>query len=103
MEFLGHKVEDGQMTIPETRAEALLNYNRPQTKKGLRSLLGAVSFYRHYIKQLASDTATLSPATSKVAPSKLNWTKDMELAFTNISRSVSQSCLLTIPLPEDVM
>ena len=27
MDFLGHRVCNGQMTIPETRAEALLNYS----------------------------------------------------------------------------
>ena len=82
------------MTIPETRAEALLNYCRPVTKRGL----GAVSFYRRYIKQLATDT---SPATSKDAPAKVSWTVVMEQAFHNIWRSVSCLCVLTIPLHED--
>ena len=88
MEFLGHKVGNGQMSIPETRAQALLKYTRPTTKVGLRSFLGAVSFYRRYIRQLASDKATLSPVTSKAAPVKVSWTEGMELAFTNICRSV---------------
>ena len=103
MEFLGHKVGNGSMSIPEKRSEALANYTRPTTKRALRAFLGAVSFYRRYVGQLASDTATLSPATSKAAPAKVLWTGEMELAFSNICKSVSCSCLLTIPLPEDTM
>jgi len=70
VEFLGHKVGGGRMALPEHRAEAFRNYTRPVTKKGLRSFIGAVSFYRRYIRQLASETAKLTPLTSKLAPSK---------------------------------
>ena len=71
MEFLGHKVGNGQMMIPCTRAKAVLDYMRPSTKRALRSLLGAVSFYRRYLEQLVSHTTTLSPATSNAAPGKV--------------------------------
>ena len=37
MEFLGHKVRNGQMMIPGSRAKALLDYTRPTTKRGLGS------------------------------------------------------------------
>ena len=37
MEFLGHLVGEGKMSVPCHRAEALANYNRPSTKKGLRA------------------------------------------------------------------
>ena len=103
MEFLGHTVGNGTITIPDKRVQALLRYTKPTTKKGLRSFLGAVSFYRRYVELLATDTAVLSPATSKLAPAKVSWTEDMESAFHNIRKSVSAACLLTIPLPEDTM
>ena len=47
--------------------------------------------------------ATLSPATSKAAPGKVEWTKEMESAFHLICESISNACSLTIPLPEDEM
>ena len=103
MEFLGHKIGNGTMTIPQKRAEALFHYTRPTIKKGLRSFLGGVSFYRWYMQLLATDTCVLSPPTSKLAPAKVTWTEDMEAAFHNICESVSKSCLLTIPLPKDTM
>ena len=42
MEFLGHLVGKGTISVPEHRVEALAHYTRPTTKKGLRAFLGAV-------------------------------------------------------------
>ena len=50
MNFLGYTEENGMMTIPETRAEAILQYTKATTKRGLRKFLGAVSFYRRYVQ-----------------------------------------------------
>ena len=53
MEFLGHLVGGGSMSVPEHRVEALAQYTKPTTKKGLRAFLGAVGFYRRYVELLA--------------------------------------------------
>ena len=103
MDFLGHRVGDGTTTIPDKRVDALRKYTKPTTKKGLRSFLGAVSFYRRYVQLLAKDTALLSPATSNLAPTKVSWTEDMESAFYRICESVNNDYVHTIPLPEDTM
>ena len=52
---------------------------------------------------LAKETAVLSLLTSKLAPSRVVWTQERELAFTNICLCISTTCKLTIPLPKDVM
>ena len=103
MEFLGHLVGEGTMSIPDHRVQALRQYNRPVTKKGLRSFLGAISFYWRYVKLLATETAVLSPSTAKLSPSRVIWTGEMESAFTSICEFISDACVLTIPLPEDAM
>ena len=46
VEFLGHFVGKGVMSIPAHRTSALEHYTRPRTKKGLRAFLGSVGFYR---------------------------------------------------------
>ena len=71
MEFLGHLVGEGTMSIPDHRVQALRQYNRPVTKKGLRSFLSATSFYRRYVKLLGTEKAVLSPSTAKLAPSRV--------------------------------
>jgi len=89
------------MALPAHRAEAFRNYSRPITKKGLRSFLGAVSFYRRYIHRLATHTAVLTPLTSKLAPAKVVWSQAGELAFISICCLICTTCDLCIPLPED--
>jgi len=99
--FLGHQVGGGKMALPAHRAEAFRSYTRPTTKKGLRSFLGAVSFYRRYIHQLAIYTAFLTPLTSKQSPSKIVWEQWGELAFKVICDLICNACDLCIPLPND--
>ena len=91
------------MSIPDKKVEALANFTKPTTKRDLRSFLGAISFYRRYVKLLASQTAILSPSTSKLAPSKVLWMREMESAFHSICEFISNASVLTKPLPEDVM
>jgi len=102
MEFLGHQVGEGRMSLSSHRAEALRNYTKPCTKRGLRSFLGAISFYRRYVKQLASQTAILTPLTAKQAPSRIVWTQEGERAFSVICNTISDTCSLCIPLPQDM-
>jgi len=102
IEFLGHHVGGGRMALPAHRAEALSQYTRPTTKKGLRAFLGSIGFYRRYVQWLASQTAILTPHTSKAAPSKVVWTEEGERAFMSICANISECCSLCIPLPGDV-
>jgi len=102
MEFLGHQVGNGRMSLPSHREEAFWKYTRPHTKKGLRSFLSTIGFYRRYVRQLANHMSVLTPLTSKQAPSKVVWTQKGELAFETICNIISDVCLLCIPLPQDV-
>ena len=98
MEFLGHLVREGTMSVPEHRVETLAQYSRHVTKKRLREFLGSVGFYRYYVELLAKQTAILTPLTAKLAPSKIVWTKEGELAFTNICKCIADTCSLFIAL-----
>ena len=87
--------------IPDKRAQSIYNYVRPTTKRGLRSFLGSVSYYRQFLDKLATHMAVLSPATAKSAPPKVVWSKDREEGFTSICKYIAVSCTLIIPLPTD--
>ena len=101
MLFLGHQVGDGRMSLPAHRAEALAKYQLPSTKRELRAFLGSVGFYRRYSKQLASQTAILTPLTSKQAPPRIVWDERGKRAFHTITCNMSRACSLCIPLPQD--
>ena len=81
MEFLGHLVGEGRMSVPKHRVEMLTNFTKPTTKKGLRSFLGAIGFYKRYIDLLAAQTAVFTPLTTSQAPPRIIWAKESELAF----------------------
>lgn len=99
--FLGHRVGRGRCAVPEVRVAAIRDFARPVTRKALRSFLGMVSYYRRYISMLAKQTAILSPATSKSAPPKVEWTEEMNLAFQSIRKSICDDVLLCIPTSTD--
>ena len=101
MLFLGHEVGNGKMSLPAHRAEALVNYQLPLTKRGLRAFLGSVGFYRHYSQQLAAQTAVLTPHTSKQVTPRVVWDEGGKRAFHNIIYNMSHACSLCIPLPQD--
>ena len=101
MEFLGHQVGDGRMSMPAYRAQALGNYNLPSTKKGLRAFLGSIGFYRRYAEQLASQAAVLTPLMAKQVPHRVEWTEDSKCAFHKICATISTACSLCITLPSD--
>ena len=101
LQFLGHIIGSGEMSIPKARIQALKSYVKPTTKRGLRSFLGAISFYRKFAKDLAKYTAHLSPCTSKSAPSKVIWTESMDDAFHAIRELMCHNTKLVVPLPSD--
>ena len=84
VEFLGHKLGDGRVSIPDRRVKATKDNVRPKTKKVLRTFLGVVSFYRRYIDMLAKHTATLSPAMAKSTPNLIVWMGERSQAFRAI-------------------
>ena len=54
------------------------------------------------VELLATQTAILTPLTTKQAPSKVEWTEEGKIAFRQICNTISQSCSLCIPLPQDI-
>ena len=101
VEFLGHYVGRGTMTIPEHRTTALRTYTKPRSKKGLRAFLGSVGFYRRYLPKLAHYTAVLTPMTSRMAPQIVEWTGEGTGAFNHICAFFCAIPNLCVPIPSD--
>ena len=90
------------MSVPKHRVEALANYVRRTTKKGLRAFPGSISFYRRYVKHLASQTVILTPLTTKRAPQRVEWSVEGECAFVTILNFFGDMSVLCIPVSSDV-
>ena len=102
MLYLGHIVGSGKLVVPQDRAKAMREYVQPVTKKGLQSFLGSVSYYRHFIPNIAQYTSLLTPATSKEAPSRVCWSEGMRGACTHLCSVLSDVCVFTIPDSNDI-
>lgn len=79
--FLGHQIGSGKISPLEARITALRNYKRPETKKGVRSFLGATGFYRKFIKDYSTIASSLYLMTTKTAADRPRWNEEQDRAF----------------------
>ncbi len=71
VEYLGHKIGNGQMAVPEHRITAMKEFVQPKSKKDLRAFLGSIGYYRKFIPNFADHSSVLSPSTSSKAHGKI--------------------------------
>ncbi len=60
LRYLGHLVGCGRLAVPEDRVASLLKYERPVSKRNLKSFLGVVGYYRRFIRGFAEEAAVLT-------------------------------------------
>ena len=48
VEFLGHVIGRGQISVPEARVQALKEYRKPWSRRYLRAFLGTIGYYRKF-------------------------------------------------------
>ena len=102
VEYLGHIGGCGIQAVPEYRSKALSEFEQPKTRKQLRSFLSAMSYFRKFLPGYANLSSVLSPAASAKAPRVVQWTEDMQQAFTGIKGMLCSVMDLCIPVPSDV-
>ncbi|XP_026695294.2 uncharacterized protein LOC113475388 [Ciona intestinalis] len=102
IDFLGHTVTTSGISPPDSKVDALANYPRPQTIRGLRTFLGAVNFYHKFIPNCATILAPLNSLISPTLPktSPISWTEEANKAFEDIKSIVANKVTLTFPLPD---
>ncbi len=64
LEFLGHQLGGGKISVPASRVEAIRAHPLPMTRKQLRAFLGLVGFYRRFIAGFHRWSSILTPHTS---------------------------------------
>jgi len=102
VKYLGHVVGCGRLAIPEDRVEVFRNMSRTSTKKGLKSFLGAIGFYRKFIDHFADYSVDLSPATARDVLTKVKWTERMSMSFVSLSDLLCSAACLFVPREGDV-
>jgi len=79
---LNNKItKHGVSPLPE-KVEAINRFRRPDTVRGLQEFIGMVTFYHRFVPSAATIMQPLYTAF-KGTPKSLNWTKEMESAFSS--------------------
>ncbi len=102
LEFLGHQIGGGQISVPAARVEAIRNHPLPKTRKQLRSFLGLVGFYRRFIRGYHRWSSVLTPHTSTAMSRVVSWTDPMLDAFRGLCDQLCVSVCLYVPCVSDV-
>ncbi len=101
LEYLGHLVGDGKMSVPEAKVRAIMDYKQPVTTGDLRSYLGLMGYYRKIIKGFAEIAKPLYQLIRKDAPKTILWTGEALSVFSKLSVSLCHACVLHLPVSSD--
>lgn len=77
--------------MERVKVEAIQSFPTPKTKRDVQSFLGMVSFYRRFIKDMATVAKHLTELTSNV---ELDWTSRREDAFLALKSKVISAPVL---------
>lgn len=102
MYYLGHVIGQGTLAVPAHRVTAMATFRRPMTKRDMRSFLGSIGYFRRFIQNFGNYSALLTPATKKDAPTRVQWSGEMEAAFDHLKLVLCSVCTLHVPSPQDV-
>jgi len=71
VKILGVWVQQGKICINEEKSEAIKNWKLPQNKTQLKSFLGFVSFFHHFLPNHSKLAAPLTDMLASTKPDKL--------------------------------
>ena len=95
--FLGHRV-DHTGTLPKLdKVEAIRNFKKPATVKGLQEFVGMVNYYHRFVPSAAAILQPLFKALTG-RPKDFAWTVEMDNAFEQAKGALSNATLLSHPL-----
>ena len=97
VEFVGHNINKGVLSLQEKNVEKIKEAPRPTTKKGVRSFMGLIGFYRSYIPNFSSIAAPLTDLTRKGQPNQVKWGEPQEKAYNNLKALLTSKPILRLP------
>ncbi|XDV39320.1 hypothetical protein PO909_008576 [Leuciscus waleckii] len=87
-QFLGYHISAEGIKMDEGKVEALLSWFIPTTIKEVQLFMSFANFYRRFIKNRSSITATLS-SLLKSKPKSLSWSQDATHSFQRLKCAIT--------------
>ena len=98
VKYLGHVVGGGRRTPAEAKIKAVMDLPEPKTKTEIRRALGMIGYYARYIKGYATMVEPLTSALKgKNKREPVHWTPEMEKAFREVKRKLTENPILHAP------
>ena len=95
LKFLGHIISKEGVQVNPTKVDAVANIRSPTSQTQLRSFLGAVGYYRKFIKNFSIIASPLFTLTHNHI--KWEWSSTCQQAFTTLKQKLTSAPLLKRP------
>jgi hypothetical protein len=95
IKFLGYEISYNKIKPCVNRAQGILDFERPKTRKGLQRFLGMLNYDRMFIRNITEIIKPLYELLQK--EKKFVWTDNHNLSFEKIKDEWKKMLELTIP------
>jgi len=92
--FVGHAIGSGLHGPDPHKVACVQDMKPPNSKKGVRQILGFFSYFRTYIDRFAEIAKPLTDLTRKQISSKISWTSEHQHAFDLLKQSLCNATKL---------
>ena len=97
VEFIGHQVGRGELSLHDENVKKVRDAQRPRTKKEVKSFLGLTGYYRNFIPNYAAIASPLSDLTKKGLPNEVDWQDIHEKAYRTLKKMTVTKPVLRLP------
>jgi hypothetical protein len=97
VDFLGHHVGSGTLSVIESKVDAIMKLPEPTSKKLVRSFLGMCNFYSTYLPGYSEIALPLTDLTKARVGNKFTLNAEQRSAFDALKRLLSHPQTLASP------
>nr|GEV12013.1 reverse transcriptase domain-containing protein [Tanacetum cinerariifolium] len=92
---LGHKISKSSIEVDRAKVDVIAKLPHPTTVKGVRSFLGHVGFYRHFIQDFSKIARPMTHLLEKETP--FVFSKECIDAFNILKKKLTEALILVVP------
>ena len=97
IDFLGHRINSSDCFPLPSKVQAIVEFARPITVKGLQKFLGMINYYHRFVPAAAAIMQPLYASTAGRRQRLVNWTSEMDVAFHQAKAALSDATMLAHP------